>query len=94
MATNSSNVENKVRAVVVSAVLLLVILLSVMAYQLISIAVKKKEEARLNEQIAIYEQMIAEGRNDVEMYSQRWWIEQRAFELNYRYQDDINLGKK
>ena len=54
--------ENEFKKVVVSltigAVLLLVILLSVMVYQLISIAVLKKQEAELEAAIQQYEVMI------------------------------------
>lgn len=50
---------------------------------------KKKE---LDAAIAHYEQLIEKGGDLIEIRQTRWWIEQRARELGYRYEDDVDLG--
>lgn len=72
-------------ACTVGAVLLLVILVSVMVYQLISIGKYQRDIEHLNEQIALYESKIAEGEDTYEVRSQRWWIEREARRLGYEY---------
>ncbi len=67
------------------------ILLSILIFQLVSISNKNNEMADLDEQIALYEQMIAERRDDIDICTQRWWIEMSARELGYRYNTDIQL---
>ncbi len=84
-----SKFKRVVTAVTVGAVLLLVILLSVMIYQLISIGVKRKQIEELEYQIAVYEQMIEDGESETETRNQRWWIERRARELGYTLDSDL-----
>ncbi len=72
-------------AVTVGAVLLVVILVSIMLYQLISISSERKALNELNREIAKYEQLIQEGQDTFETRSMRWWIERRALELGYQY---------
>ena len=88
--------ENEFKKVVVSltvgAVLLLVILLSVMIYQLVSIAILKKQEAELEEKIAQYEIMIEESGETLEARKTAWWIQRRAMEIGYVFKDDVPLN--
>ncbi len=72
-------------AATVTAVLLLVILLSIMVYQLVTIFTYKKAIAELEKEIAVYEQIIDETGDTIETRSKRWWIERRARELGYIY---------
>ena len=76
----------------VTAVLLVIILISVMIYQLISISVMKKEEALLDQKIKDYEQLIEDTSVDIDTRSEKWWIEQRARELGYLYGTDHDLS--
>ena len=78
-------------SITVVAVLLLVVLIAVLVYQLITISVKKREESSLDEQIAILREMTEQGKSDIEIHSQKWWVEQRARELGYFYNKDIPL---
>ena len=81
--------QSKFRKIViastVTAVILLVTLLSVMVYQLVSIFTYKNAIAELEREIAAYEQMIDETGDTSETRSTRWWIERRARELGYIY---------
>ena len=87
--------ESKAKRLIVSitagAVLLLVILLSVLVYQLVSIKKERDSLKEYNEQIAYYEQLIREKGDTLEARRQRWWIERRARELGYKFPDDVEL---
>lgn len=72
-------------AATVTAVLLLVVLLSIMVYQLVTIFTYKNAIAELEKEITVYEQMIEETGDTIETRSKRWWIERRARELGYIY---------
>ena len=85
--------KNLIVAGTVGAVLLLVILLSVMIFQIISISVEKKKLNELEEQIAIYKELIEDGENTVEARTSRWWIIERARELGYVFDGDKLLGE-
>ncbi len=85
--------KNLIVAGTVGAILLLVILLSIMLFQIISISVEKRNLAELEEQIAIYNQLIETGEDTVEARSSRWWIIERARELGYVFDGDKLLGK-
>ena len=84
--------ESKFKRVVVSltvgAVLLIVILVSVLVYQLVSInkAVAKREE--LDNAIKEYNILKEDADKQLEAYSSYWWIVQRARELGYSFDGD------
>ena len=80
-----SKIKRLIVALTVGAVLLVVILASIMLYQLIDISSQRKALAELNSEIAKYEQLIKEGQDTYETRSMRWWIERRAMELGYQY---------
>ncbi len=88
-----SKFKRVISAVTVGAVLLLVMLLSVMVYQLFSIKVETRKKQEYEEAIAYYNQLIEEGNDTLEVVQQRWWIERRARELGLIYPDDISFGK-
>ncbi len=79
-------------AVTVGAVLLLVILLSVMVYQLIAINKERREIAELESEIALYDELYAGGEDTLEARSKRLYIERRARELGYVYEGDVPLN--
>ena len=84
--------ENKlVRLIVagtVGAVLLLVILLSVMVYQMVAINAKQKDLAALNAKISEYKLLIEQGEDTIEARSSKQWIEREARKLGYIFDGD------
>ena len=88
-----SKFKRVISAVTIGAVLLLVMLLSVMVYQLFSIRVETRKKQELLDAIAYYDTLIEEGNDTLEVVQQRWWIERRARELGLIYPDDISFGK-
>ena len=81
--------KRTVIAVTVGAVLLVVVLVSVMFYQLIAISVRKKQIAELETEIERYMLLNEEERKSIETRKQYWWIVQRARELGYVFEDDV-----
>ena len=78
---NESKLKRLIIATTVGAVLLLVILLSIMVYQLVSIGVHQRQIAEYDAQINAYHQMVAEGEDIIKIRTTREWIEWRANEL-------------
>ncbi len=78
-------------AATVAATVLLFVVLAVLIFQIISISVKKREIAQLDAEIAVYEEMIKEGKDELELNKQRWVIEQKARALGYKYKYEITL---
>ena len=81
--------KRTVIAVTVGAVLLVVVLVSVMFYQLIAISVRKKQIAELETEIERYMLLNEEERKSIETRKQYWWIVQRARELGYVFEGDV-----
>ncbi len=89
---NENKFKRLVAAATATGVILLVLLISVLIFQLISISIENAKWKELNAAIAKYEQLIEEGGDLIEIRQTRWWIEQRARELGYRYEDDVELN--
>lgn len=87
-----SKFKRLVVAITVGAVLLIVILLSVMTYQLIAIGKERREIAELEREIAEYDELYASGEDTLQARSKRLWIERRARELGYVYEGDVPLS--
>ena len=85
--------KRNIIAFTVGAVLLLFILLSVMIYQLISIKIYKDRVAELDAEIAIYEQMLADGEDTLQSRRQWAWIEFRARELGLTKELENKYGE-
>ena len=87
--------EDKAKRLVVAstvgAVLLIVILVGIMIYQLIAIGVETKKKTEYSMAIEEYNQLIEQGKDTLEARSQEWWIQRRAYELGYRFPDDVVL---
>ena len=85
--------EEKAKKVIVAttvgAVLLLVILLAIMAYQMISIKVKENRIAYLESQYQAYTKLVAKGEETLEIRSMREWIEREARKLGLNYSDKL-----
>lgn len=77
--------ESKAKRLTVSltcgAVLLLVLLLSVLVYQLISIKVYNDKNASLDAEIAKYERLLEDDKKTYEARKQLSWVKFRAREL-------------
>lgn len=84
--------ETKAKRLIVAgtfgAVLLMVILLSVMVYQLARLSVLTKREENYKNEIARYEKLINDGEQTKEVYSLRWWIEREARKLGCVYEGE------
>ena len=89
---NEQKAKNIIVASTVGAVLLVVILVAVMVYQLISVSNYKKDIAELEKAIAEYNQMIENGEDELEARKTRFWIEEQAKKLGYRFDDEIFLN--
>ena len=79
-------------AFTVGAVMLLVILISVMVYQLVEIGVHNKRRAEYDAKIEEYNQLIIEGEETKEIRSMRWWIIREARELGLEFEGDNPLN--
>ena len=84
--------ENKVIrliiAATVGAVMLLVILLSIMVYQMVAINTKQKDLEALNAKINEYKLLIEQGEDTIEVRSTYQWIEREARKLGYMFDGD------
>ena len=78
-------------AATVAAVVLLFVVLVVLLFQIVYISVKKNEIRKIDEEIAIYERMVADGEDELELNKQRWVIEQKARALGYKYKYEVTL---
>ena len=83
-----TKVKKMIVATTVGAVLLLVILLSIMVYQMISIRTERNRIAHLKEQIEQYQVLISSGEETIEIRQMREWIEREARKLGYQYTID------
>ncbi len=76
---------------IVGAILLIVILLSVLIFQLVKIGNEKRELSELQDAIKNYQQLTDEERTYTENMNTREWIEQRARELGLKLEGDFAL---
>ena len=85
--------ENKFKKVVaasiVGAIMLIVILVSVLIYQVATLSSGAKKINELETQIKVYQQLILENKDEEEIRETKEWIEERARELGYKYPNDI-----
>ena len=79
-------------AVIVGAVLFLIIIMSIVIYQCVSISARKKRVEFLEAEIQRYYQLIEQGEETIELRSLREWIEVEARELGYIWDTDKELG--
>ena len=86
--------ERLVAAGTAMSVIVLFVLIVVLAYQLISIGVRKKQEAALIAEKTRLEQEIADAKEGVELWQQEWKIEERARQLDYVYKKDKEKDDK
>ena len=85
-----SKAKKMIVASTVGAVLLLVILLSIMVYQMISIQTERHRIAQYYKQIAEYERLIKNGEETIEVRQMREWIEREARKLGLTYEGENN----
>ncbi len=80
--------KKTVVAVTVGAVLLVIVLVTVMIYQLIAINVADRRLDELNAEIEKYKLLRDDEEKIIEARSSYWWIVQRARELGYVFDGD------
>ncbi len=85
---NEEKFKRVVIASTVGAVLLLVILISVLVYQLIAIGVQKKKEEELIAKYEEYNKLTDEEKAKLEAVNSYWYIVQEAREMGYFFPDD------
>ena len=66
----------------VAAVLLPVFLVVFLIYQITALSQRRERIEYLQGEIARYEQIIASTEDEIEKYQARYWLEQRAAELD------------
>ena len=66
----------------VAAVLLLVFLVVFLIYNITALSQRRERIEYLQGEIARYEQIIASTEDEIEKYQARYWLEQRAAELD------------
>ena len=88
--------ENKFKKVVVAsivgAIMLIVILVSVILYQVITMSGYAKKKNELDAEIARYEKLLDENATEEEIRQTEMWIIERARELGYMFPNDIKIG--
>ena len=72
-----------ITAIAVATKLLLVILLSVLIYQWITIGVQKKRIEKVRSDIAYYEELNETAQNDLDYYSSDLYKKLEAFKLGF-----------
>lgn len=82
--------RRRITAIVVAATLLVVTLFAVIVYQVIAITVKNNRIKRLEEEIARYEEIIAEGELDLEYYESQEGLENAARKYGAKKQGSAN----
>ncbi|MBE5742111.1 MAG: hypothetical protein E7360_02185 [Clostridiales bacterium] len=80
--------KNLVTASTAMSVIVMFLLVVVLVYQLVAMSVKKNEKQNLIDEIARLEQEIEDGEAGVELWQQKWKIEERARQLDYVYKKD------
>ena len=83
--------EKKKRLVAAStamSVIVLFLLVIVLVYQLVSMGVKVNTKNQLIQEKARLEQEIKEAGDNVDLWQQKWKIEERARQLDYVYKKD------
>ena len=74
-----------VAAATATGVIVLFVLIGVMVYQLVSMATKKREAERLQEEITELKKDIATGEDEIDTWLKKWNIEERARQKGYIY---------
>ena len=70
------------------SVIMLFILVIVLAYQMITMSVKRNRRDELEAEIVRLTQEIENAEDDIELWQQKWKIEERARQLDYVYKKD------
>ena len=86
-----SKFKKVVVASIVGAIMLIVILVSVILYQVITMSTYVRERNALLDEITTLERLIDENADEALIRQTKEWIEDRARELGYKYKDDIIL---
>ena len=82
----SKRVQNALK---VGAILLLVVLIALLAYQIVAIVVTKNKYNELIDKINYYNELVLEDTQKEEIYKTKEWIIERARELGYWFPEDV-----
>ena len=84
--------ENKKKNLIVAstavAIIVFFALVLILAYQTVAIIVKNNRKAELESEIARLTQEIENANDDVELWQEKWKIEERARQLGYVGKND------
>lgn len=87
-----SKFKKVVVASIVGAIMLIVILVTVILYQVITMSGYAKKKNELESEIARYEKLLDENASEEEIRKSKEWIIERARELGYVFPDDIIIS--
>ena len=80
--------EKKARLVAAGtamSVIVLVVLLTIMVFQLVTMSAKNREIRELKSQMRQLEAEIEKGNEDADLWLQEWKIEERARQIGYEF---------
>lgn len=80
-----------ITAFTVTGVLFVVMLISVIVYQLVNLTLLKNKKDKLESEIQQLETKIEDTKEQIEINSSYWYIEQKAREYGFVYEDDIEF---
>ena len=84
-----SKFKKVVAASIVGAIMLIIILVTVIVYQVVTMSGYIKQRDSLIEGIARLEQMIEDNASEEEIRTTKEWIEEQARKIGYKYPNDI-----
>ena len=82
-----------VTASIVGAIMLIIILVSVILYQVITMSSYIRQRDELINEITRLERLIDENASEEEIRQSREWIEEQARKLGYKYPKDIIIDE-
>lgn len=86
----SEQKRNKiVAAVTVNVILLIVILASVVIYQIVQISIINRRKYEIEQEIKYYEQLIQQGGDNLEYWQSYQYLINKALEYGYVYKPSI-----
>lgn len=78
-------------ATIVGAIFLVAVLLFVLIYQIVAIAIEKREIKELKEKIAYYQTLTIDEKETLEAMDTLEWIKKRARELGFELKGEYAL---
>ena len=85
---DASRKKQRKVAFIIGGILLILILVSIMVYQIVSIRIANAKYDELCEKVEYYRELKEQGAAEDEIRQTEEWIVQRARELGYRFEND------